>query len=106
MTYRLILTPRAKQDRDRAFQWYSDHYSKRFADRWYQGVARAIESLRRNPLRCHKAFENDYFSFELYELLYGRRRNKHRILFRVEGDLVVILQIRHSAMRDLTDDDF
>jgi hypothetical protein len=64
-----------------------------------------MRSLQRNPERCPKAHENVSFSFELYELLYGRRHAKHRILFRIYRDVVLVLNIRHAAQRDLTEDD-
>jgi plasmid stabilization system protein ParE len=105
MSYKLVVTKRAKQDRDRAFEWYMVNFSQEFAARWYDGIAQAIESLRDRPTRCHKAHENDRFSFELYELLYGPRRSKHRILFRLERNRVLILHIRHSAQRDIAEDD-
>jgi plasmid stabilization system protein ParE len=105
MTYILVITRRAKQDRDRAFEWYRANFSHEFAGHWYNGIALAIGSLQISPMQCHKAHENDQFPFDLYELLYGSRRNKHRILFRVEGNRVVILHIRHSAQVDLLEGD-
>jgi plasmid stabilization system protein ParE len=105
MSYKLIVTERAKEDRDRAFDWYSENYSKEFAARWYEGISEAVVSLARNPMRGHLARESDRFPFELYELLVGKRMNKHRILYTVEGVVVQILRIRHSAQRDLGDED-
>ena len=106
MKYKLVVTQRAARDREDAFDWYSANYSKEYADRWYEGVSQAIESIISNPLRCHQARESESLPFELYEMLFGRRRNKHRILFSIEDDLVFVLRIRHSAQRDLTADDF
>ncbi len=105
MKYQLIVSDRAKGDRDRAFNWYYQNYSPEFAARWYEGISEAVDSLALDPMRCHKARENDCFSFELCELFYGRRKHKHRILFTVENDVVSVLHIRHSAQRDLTPDD-
>jgi len=105
MKYKLIITTRAAQDRDGAFAWYGTNYSNEFAARWYEGISHVIESLPHNLARGHKALENDRFPFGLYEVLYGKRMNKHRILYRVEDNAVVILHIRHSAQRDLTEDD-
>jgi plasmid stabilization system protein ParE len=105
MTYKLEISKRAKEDRDAAFDWYCSNYSEEFAIRWYDGISRAIESLTDNPHVCHKAHENVRFPFDLLELLYGTRLNKHRILFTVEHDRVLVLHIRHSAQQDLTEDD-
>lgn len=105
MNYRVALSARAERDRDAAFSWYVKNYSSDFAARWYDGLTQAIQSLRRDPLRCGVAHENDKFSFELRELLFGGRQQKHRILFTVQDDVVAVLYIRHSARRDLTKDD-
>jgi len=105
MIYRPVLTARAERDRDAAFSWYAEHYSPEFAARWYEGLTRAIRSLSQNPLRCGTAHENDKFSFDVRELLFGGRRNKHRVLFTIHHDLVLVLHIRHSAQRDLTEFD-
>ena len=105
MTYRTLLTARAERDRDAAYDRYSENYSREFADRWYRGFRRAVRSLGVNPRRCALAHESNIFSFELRELLFGGRRQKHRILFTLHGDKVLILHIRHSAQRDLTEDD-
>ena len=106
MNFKVLLTARAELDRDRAFEWYSANYSGQFAERWLEGVTRALMSLAKNPLGCPKAAESSRFVFDLRELLFGRKRNKHRILFEVVDDNVVVLHIRHSARRDLTADDF
>jgi plasmid stabilization system protein ParE len=105
MNYKLILTARAKQDRDRAYDWFNANYSAEFAARWYQGISDTVESIVQNPMHGHKAEENDRFPFELYEWLYGKRRNKHRILYTIENNIVFILSIRHSSQRDLASDD-
>jgi plasmid stabilization system protein ParE len=105
MNYRVALTARAERDRDAAFSWYAENYSPGFAARWYDGLTQAIRSLRQNPHRCGVAHENDRFSFELRELLYGGRRHKHRVLFTIHEDVVLVLHVRHSAQQDLTEDD-
>jgi plasmid stabilization system protein ParE len=105
MKYKLIITDRAKKDRDREFHWFSENYSKEFAARWYVGVSDAVRSIGRDPSIGHKADENDRFAFELYQFLYGTRKNKHRILYAIESDTVSILHIRHSAQSELTGDE-
>jgi plasmid stabilization system protein ParE len=106
MKYKLVVSARAEQDRDRAFEWYSANYSPEYAVRWYEVISKAMLSIVQNPQLCHRARENQSVSFDLYEVLFGKRRSKHRILFTLEDDAVVILHIRHSARRDLTEDDF
>jgi len=57
------------------------------------------------PKRCPIARENEYFTNEIRQLLYGKGRNLYRILFTiVEGEnisTVRILHIRHAAQQTL-----
>src|SRR5947207_12338108 len=101
MKYTVSLTSRAEQERESAFDWFAENYSVEFATRWWHGITAAMHSLAVMPERCHQAQENRRLSFDLYELLYGRRNNKHRILFRIQNNEVLVLHIRHSARRDL-----
>ena len=105
MTYKVSLSRRAELDREQAFDWYCANYSEAYALRWFNGITLAMATLRRNPQRCHMANENDRFQFDVHEMIYGPKKNKHRILFRIDSDLVLVLHIRHSAQRDLSDDD-
>jgi plasmid stabilization system protein ParE len=105
MKYIVSLSRRAEQDRERAFEWYRLNYSEAFAVRWFNGITRAMRSLAQNPERCHKAIENDRYPFELHELLYGKRKTKHRVLYTIHNDIVLVLHIRHSSQGELTDDD-
>jgi plasmid stabilization system protein ParE len=106
MKYQISMARRAERDRDESFHWYCRHFSEAYAARWYAGLAEAIRSLAREPLRCGLARENDRFAFELRELLHGQsRRNRHRILFTVDGDTVYVLHIRHSAQDELHEGD-
>jgi negative regulator of sigma E activity len=57
------------------------------------------------PKRCPLARENEHFSQELRQLLYGRGRNSYRIVFTVleEQDIstVRILHIRHAYQQTI-----
>src|SRR5262245_28203183 len=85
MKYSVSMTSRAEQDRQRAFEWYAANYSVEFATRWFSGSTRAMRSLSNRPERCHKAPESASYTFDLYELPYGRRRTKHRVYFGSTG---------------------
>jgi plasmid stabilization system protein ParE len=77
------------------------------ADRWYAGLARALESLAQLPRRHPVAPESDMLGGELHQMIYGRGRSAYRILYRVfepEGDepgVVRILHVRHAARQRL-----
>ena len=101
MTYTLRVTARAVADADEAHAWMAKHFSSAQADRWYQGLFRHMETLTRQPQRCPRAAESDKFPEELRELLYGKRKNKYRIIFTIRGDAVFVLFIHHAARKEL-----
>lgn len=61
----------------------------------------AVASLAHAPQRCPLAPENAAFPFEVRQLLYGRRRDRYRVLFTIHGDTVFILHIRHGRRQPL-----
>ena len=64
-----------------------------------------IASLQEKPRRCPFAVESEVFSEEVRQLLYGRSRNKYRILFTIRKDTVYVLFVRHTSQALLTEDD-
>jgi plasmid stabilization system protein ParE len=101
VTYRLRVTARAVADADEAYAWIAEHLSPDQAERWYQGLFKQMETLTRHPTRCPRAAESDKFPEELRQLLYGKRRNKHRIIFAIRDNYVVVLFIHHSSRDEL-----
>ncbi|VXD12951.1 type II toxin-antitoxin system RelE/ParE family toxin [Planktothrix paucivesiculata] len=99
MTYRVEISSVAEAEADSAFLHLSQVTSLAQASQWYSGLLKAIESLSTMPKRCTLARENEYFSQEIRQFLYGQRRNSYRILFTVfeETSTVRILHIRHSS---------
>ena len=78
--YRIEISSVAEAEADKAFLRLSQVASPTKATQWYAGLLKAIESLIQMPKRCLLARENDYFSQEIRQLLYGRGRNSYRIL--------------------------
>lgn len=105
MQYRIEISSVAEAEADSAFLWMSQVTSSEIASRWYEGLLKAIESLSEMPKRCPLARENDYFTKEIRQLLYGRGRSAYRILFTVveakDVSTVRILHIRHAAQQIL-----
>lgn len=99
MTYRIEISSVAEAEADSAFLRLSQVTSLAQASQWYSGLLKVIESLPTMPKRCTLARENEYFSQEIRQLLYGQRRNSYRILFTIleETSTVRILHIRHSS---------
>jgi plasmid stabilization system protein ParE len=102
MIYRIVIEPTAEREIRSAVRWKTENASPTSAARWYNGLIKKIDTLRRYPTRCPLATENDKFPEEIRELLYGRsKRYKHRIIFTIREDVVHILYVRHSARDEL-----
>ena len=101
MNYRLRVTARAVADADQAHAWIAEHLSPAKAERWYQGLFKHMETLTRQPARCPRAAESDKFPEELRELLYGKRKNKYRIIFTIRDADVVVLYVQHAARKEI-----
>ncbi|MEN1678917.1 MAG: type II toxin-antitoxin system RelE/ParE family toxin [Planctomycetota bacterium] len=100
------LADAAIQDAIDAVDWYAENYSEEFAARWYAGLLAAVASLRDTASGCSLVHENGRLTSDVRELLYGKsKRNRHRILLTIDGNTVSVVRIRHSAQRDLTDND-
>ncbi len=100
MTYRFEISDRARADADEAYAWIAQS-SPEQAERWYQGLFEQIETLTSRPLLYPVAAENDKFPEEIREMLYGKRRNKYRIVFTIRDDTVVVLYVRHGARDEI-----
>lgn len=105
MEYQIKIASIAESETDRAFLWISQISSPEKAKKWYEGLLKAIFSLSKMPKRCSLARENDYFSQEIRQLIYGKGKNSYRILFTIlenqELPVVRILHIRHTSQSTL-----
>lgn len=64
-----------------------------------------MDTLETQPERCRLADEADDVGIELRELLFGRRHGMYRILFEIQGRVVHILRIRHTARDSVSGSD-
>jgi plasmid stabilization system protein ParE len=95
-SYKINIQPRALRDALRIHDWIAQD-SPRNAAKWYAGLIDAIDSLAQFPERCKRAPENESFSEDIRQLLYGKRRGVYRILFTIHEDIVRVLHVRHGA---------
>jgi plasmid stabilization system protein ParE len=103
VTYRVVVTARANADAIQAFRWKTEH-SARAAARWYAGLEKAIAELSQFPERHPIAEEeSERLGMTLRQMIYGKKPGTYRILFSVEGDVVVLHYIRHSARGPIDD---
>lgn len=105
MKYRIDLSSVAKAEADAAFLSFSQYATTEQSQRWYQGLIKAIDSLKTMPRRCAVARENDFFSQEIRQLVYGKGKHKYRILFAVldssSNPSVRILHIRNASQQTI-----
>ncbi len=101
MTYRIAIEATAERQIRAAVRWKTENASPTVAARWYNGLLKKVATLRTHPTRCPIAAENDKFSIEIRELLYGRRRNVFRIIFTIRDGTVSVLFVHHGAQQEL-----
>jgi toxin ParE1/3/4 len=100
VTYRVVVTATARSDAIEAFTWIAER-SPDAAARWYDGLHKAINKLKKMPERHPIAQEeSEQLGIILRQMLYGRRKGVYRLFFSIEGDTVTLHYLRHSA-RDL-----
>jgi plasmid stabilization system protein ParE len=108
MNYRIEISSIAEAEADKAFLRLSQISSPIKASQWYSGLLEAIASLSQMPKRCPLERENDLFSQELRQLLYGRGRSSYRVIFTILEEqnisTVRILHIRHAYQQTIGED--
>jgi plasmid stabilization system protein ParE len=107
MSYQIDFSSTAKAEVDAAFLRLTQILGAERAREWYQGLIRAIASLREMPRRGGLAREDAFFSQEIRQILYGRGRMTYRVVFTVLDELSVptvrILHVR-SALQPLPEE--
>ncbi len=101
MEYQVEITDVALAEAEEAYLWMMEQLSPESAEKWFDGLIDAIESLNKSPKRCSLAPENEVFSEDIRQLLYGKGRSIYRILFTVSEQVVDILHVRHTARQFL-----
>jgi toxin ParE1/3/4 len=96
MAYRVSIGPRAERDLEDLYVEIEAEDSAA-AQRWYQGLTRAILSLRERPNRTPVTRESKL----LRHLLYGKKPHVYRVIYRVveRQRRVEVLHIRHGSRR-------
>jgi plasmid stabilization system protein ParE len=100
MAFQVRITQTAKAEIDTVYSWLRQRNSV-YADKWFRELMDTIATLQEKPLRCTLAPENDALTEEIRQLIYGKSRNKYRILFAIREDTVFVLHVRHSSQAPL-----
>ena len=100
MSYRILVTERARRDLQQACRWWVHNRSTEQAEEWFAGLLRAVYSAGENPQRFPLAQESRVLSRELRQINYGlAKQPTHRAVFVVEPDVVLVLRVRHLAWK-------
>lgn len=104
MTFQVEITPIAEAQIEQAYCWFRKH-NPEFADLWFRGLMNAIATLQEKPQRCSLTVEQNVFSEEVRQLLYGKNNNVYRVLFSIRDNTVYALYVRHGSQAPLTPED-
>jgi plasmid stabilization system protein ParE len=96
MPFRVEITDLAYAEVSQAYAWLAER-SPVAAERWRQSLFEVVESLTTFPERCGLAPEDEWYQDGLRQLLYGKRHRVYRVLFRIRGEVVQVLRVRHGA---------
>lgn len=95
MKYHVRISDLASEQIDEAHAWLAERTIH--AQAWHDALMKAIESLEERPLRCPLVPEKENNSGIVRQLLYGGKLHGYRVIFKVEGDEVTIVQVLHGA---------
>ena len=99
MSRKVVLTPTAEADLDDILHFIAlDHLPT--ARRFVTTLRARMKTLARMPERCRRAPEDGLDGLEIRQLVSGG----YRILFTIDADCIVILQVRHGARLPATGD--
>lgn len=89
-------TERARKHILETVDWLLDR-SNQAAENWIIGLESAVDGLKVNPERYGFAPENSSHDIEIRQVLYGKRRGQYRVLFTIDVNRVVVLDVRHAS---------
>ncbi len=101
MEFQVRLTRSSEQQIEAIYLWLKDR-NPEYADQWFRGLMNLIATLQDKPRRCPLVKENHSTSEEIRQILYGKSRNKYRVIFAIREDTVHIIYVRHSAQSSIT----
>ncbi len=104
MAFQVRTTKTAEAQIQTAYLWLKER-NPGYADQWFRGLMNVIASLQEKPQRRALASDNEAFSEQVRQLLYGKSRNTYRILFTIRDETVFVLHVRHSSQASLTTDE-
>jgi plasmid stabilization system protein ParE len=98
MSRNVVITPTAEANLDEIFRFIALD-GPRAASRFIEALRRKIATLASMPERCPAASEDGLDGLEIRQIVHGN----YRILFTIATNVVVGLQVRHSARLPVTE---
>jgi plasmid stabilization system protein ParE len=95
MKYHVRIAETAAAQIDEAYAWLAERTIH--AQEWHDDLRKAIASLEEMPLRCPRVPPKEDDSGDVRHLIFGDKWHGYRIIFKVEGEDVIVLQLRHGA---------
>lgn len=97
--YRVVFTPAADDEILKSYEWGARFWGEDAAIKWLREVYSVVfRRLSQFPFSCSLAPEGFEIGREIRHLILGR----YRILFKVKGDTVIVLQLA-GPFRDSSD---
>jgi plasmid stabilization system protein ParE len=96
MTFRVEITAEAERELDSILSWLISEHAGDAGFHWFATLEEAVATLAKFPRRCPLAPESRLFSFEVRQLLHGKRPHVYRILFTITDQTVYVLHVRHG----------
>lgn len=97
----LIVTGRAEQQIEQAYDWYRMRDTQS-AERWFAALLQIMDDTCLHPHDFPLAEESGRFPLELRQATFGAGKSKtHRCLFSQRPEGIVIYAVRHLAQDEL-----
>jgi len=96
--FRILISTKAEVDMDSAADWWATNHSAKQAERWYNSIHHAIQTLSEIPERCPLAAENEFTDREIRNLLFGvSSKPTHRVIFYLDEQDVIVVRVIHTS---------
>jgi plasmid stabilization system protein ParE len=102
MAFHVRYTARAEDDLDGILTWLLQRQAGERGLRWFDGLIGKVRTLSEFPGRCPLAREASSVSFDVRQLLYGRKPYMYRVLFTIDDGIVYILRVRGPRQEDVS----
>lgn len=105
MSHRVQTLTEAEEDYAEIYGYLYDR-SPAGAANWAQAFEKGLERLRSRPEACGLADESFALRQDVRQLLFQTKHGRvYRAIFKIDGDLVVILRLRGPGQRPLRSSD-